>query len=1018
MVPENPSLSHELPLHAVWVRRLARRLVRDESAADDLSQEVALAALRAREPEPRGPWVARVASNLAARAFRTRASRERVERAAARGESVPGAGDVAARIELQQLLVSELGRLEEPYRTALVQRFFDGRSAASIAREAGVPAATVRWRIQRGLAELRARLDRRSGGDGTTWRLALLPLARGPSPGVVAAAKPVVAALQGVLAVKLSTLLLSAGALALAIGIGIFFRSEEAPPAGERLAQADAPPALLAAEPSDPAARRDAEGQLAPEREAVEETSAPAPEPAASAATPVTRISGRCVDEALVPIDGATIADAAFSERWATRSAADGVFTLDSAAEPPARQLRVEAPGFGTRFLETQLTAGTTNEIGDVVLRPGGSVVGRVLDAVGAAFADATVSITDPRLWDEYESARRHGIPEGMQALTATSARDGSFRVDGVTAGTVRAWASADGMLHAVSAVLEVPVHGVAEVELVLEPRTGADRIAGIVLDPVGEPVSGAGLAAMRHSRLGEQWVDGPTTGADGRFSIPAAHDSVYELFAADPQDRWLQIRVEGIRPGTMDLELAFREWSWIDVSVRSGGEPVTEFELVALTADERLASWADGKQHAEGKARLRSGTGPFRVRVDAPGFAVAELGPFEPAAPPASLEFDLERVPGVRGRVLAYGEPVAGARVTLHHWARSERIDHGGFPTLLSPHEDGSATTDDEGRFVLSPRKRDTFAVCAEADGLAPEFLGPLELDPAGGGEELELVLSRGGAIEGRVLMPPGRDASGVIVGVNRGDGYPRTVRSDRDGSFRFEGLAPGPWHLARAKVDFVAGLASTSFSAGGPAPDIPFNCHVIDGATVRRDLDLSDWEPCRIEGRLSVNGADAGGWLLSVWPDPQQAVTTPLPSTATAADGRFTLEVDDAGPAIFSFRPPAEEGGQGGIGLRVQLHPGLNPWSEDLAMGSVEGSLATPLEDEQTLFYQTAEDVTPWASLPIAVDDAGRFRLPYVPVGAGLVRLLDQGDENYAWEVLAEVEVVARATAAVELP
>jgi DNA-directed RNA polymerase specialized sigma24 family protein len=89
MVPENPSLSHELPLHAVWVRRLARRLVRDESTADDLSQEVALAALRAREPEPRGPWVARVASNLAARAFRTRASRERVERAAARGESVP-----------------------------------------------------------------------------------------------------------------------------------------------------------------------------------------------------------------------------------------------------------------------------------------------------------------------------------------------------------------------------------------------------------------------------------------------------------------------------------------------------------------------------------------------------------------------------------------------------------------------------------------------------------------------------------------------------------------------------------------------------------------------------------------------------------------------------------------------------------------------------------------------------------------------------------------------------------------
>ena len=87
-------------------------------------------------------------------------------------------------------------------------------------------------------------------------------------------------------------------------------------------------------------------------------------------------------------------------------------------------------------------------------------------------------------------------------------------------------------MLHAVSAVLEVPVHGAAQVELVLEPRTGSDRIAGIVLDPVGEPVSGAGLAAMRHSKLGEQWVDGPTTGADGRFSVAVLDGYPYFVMA------------------------------------------------------------------------------------------------------------------------------------------------------------------------------------------------------------------------------------------------------------------------------------------------------------------------------------------------------------------------------------------------------------------------------------------------------------------------------------------------------
>jgi len=177
-------LQEELPAHGQWLQKLARSLVRDEAGADDLAQEAQLAALR-RGPAIRGalgPFLARVTRNFARRGWRDAARRAARERAAARLEALPGADETAARLEIQRRLVDELAALEPAVRHALVRRYFDGWTAARIARETGAPAATVRWRLQRGLAELRQRLDRGSGGDGLQWRLALLPVCGPATP--------------------------------------------------------------------------------------------------------------------------------------------------------------------------------------------------------------------------------------------------------------------------------------------------------------------------------------------------------------------------------------------------------------------------------------------------------------------------------------------------------------------------------------------------------------------------------------------------------------------------------------------------------------------------------------------------------------------------------------------------------------------------------------------------------------------------------------------------------------------
>lgn len=168
----------ELEEHAVWLRRLARGLARDAASADDLAQE-AWYALARREGEGIGnlrAWLAGTARRISQHAGIAAKRRSRREEAVARQEAVAEPGPLDERLELQRLLADELATLREPFREVLVMRYFDGLSTTEIARRRGVPAGTVRSQVTRGLAELREKLDRRSGGRAQ-WCAVLLRIA-------------------------------------------------------------------------------------------------------------------------------------------------------------------------------------------------------------------------------------------------------------------------------------------------------------------------------------------------------------------------------------------------------------------------------------------------------------------------------------------------------------------------------------------------------------------------------------------------------------------------------------------------------------------------------------------------------------------------------------------------------------------------------------------------------------------------------------------------------------------------
>ena len=173
----DPARLEALLAETAWVRALARRLCSDSAAADDLVQDTWLAALR-HQPDERGSpraWLGKVLVNLHLARRRTEANRGARERSAARHEALPSSSDVVERVQSSRMLVEHVLELEEPYRSAVLARFFDGLSAEEIARREGLPSSTIRTRIQRGIEKLRARLEH---GKGSGWLAALVPLAR------------------------------------------------------------------------------------------------------------------------------------------------------------------------------------------------------------------------------------------------------------------------------------------------------------------------------------------------------------------------------------------------------------------------------------------------------------------------------------------------------------------------------------------------------------------------------------------------------------------------------------------------------------------------------------------------------------------------------------------------------------------------------------------------------------------------------------------------------------------------
>ena len=206
------------------LRALARALVGDVHDADDLVQDAWMTALN-RPPKPGwtlGRWLSGITRNHARQQTREQQRRTRREGTAATPETVPP-DDSMERIDLLRHLLDQVSNLDEPYRSTILLRYFDGLSPRKVAQRQGVPHATVRTRLRRGIELLRQQMDDATDGGRQAWLVPLVPFVSVPDAGPIATLADGAARLaqvtgKGVLAMSTKSQVLG---LALVLGAGL-----------------------------------------------------------------------------------------------------------------------------------------------------------------------------------------------------------------------------------------------------------------------------------------------------------------------------------------------------------------------------------------------------------------------------------------------------------------------------------------------------------------------------------------------------------------------------------------------------------------------------------------------------------------------------------------------------------------------------------------------------------------------------------------------------------------------------
>ncbi len=560
---------------------------------------------------------------------------------------------------------------------------------------------------------------------------------------------------------------------------------------------------------------------------------------------------GHVVDRAEKPVAGVRIvlrAAGPGAPRYGAATGPDGRFQV---RDLPKGLYELTARGRGyapltVPGLRVPPGSGAT-DLGTVILPAGVAVEGQVVDPQGRPVPAAEVRLTAA-------GGSRTGPGPGEESSSpALTGPDGSFRIEDRRPGeTVDLGVRRTGYAPAAAPGLRIPPE--RPVRIVLQPTA---MVEGSTVDPDGKPVAGALVFVFPSDPVhvgggaGSDRTLQAQSDGNGRFRVEGVTPGSFELRATAPGRQEARLTSLEAQPGQdlQGVEVVLAAGAVLTGRVlSSAGQPVAGAEMSLLPEGSAppLLSGGSDLSDEQGRYRLEGiSPGTHTVQAEHEGYRPT-LRRLDVRADRNTLDLTLEPGAILSGRVVdPQRAPVAGARVFL-------RPSPGGS----SPRGLPSGTSGPDGSFNLSGLADGTYRLLAEKAGFARSRDGQEVVVAGRSMTGIEIQLTAGGTIAGKLLGLDFTDLPQVQVRTDAG----QTGQILPDGDYRIDDVAPGSQRV-------VATLSGGSRQAEGQVALEP------GASEARLDLDfgkglkltgrvLRDGEPVAGEGVLLSGTGGAGRW------------------------------------------------------------------------------------------------------------------------------------------------------------
>jgi protocatechuate 3,4-dioxygenase beta subunit len=537
----------------------------------------------------------------------------------------------------------------------------------------------------------------------------------------------------------------------------------------------------------------------------------PNEEPVVLVLPPTATLAGRVVDADGAPLPDVSIAVAeltstvlfggalptAGGRTFKTTSAQDGTFTVAGVA-PGRAELHAVAPGWHETVLPLRVPQ--DEEPIAVVLQRAAAARGRVLDPEGRPVVGAEVRLAEDEL--------RAGVVMRYSSPLATSDGDGSYRIADLPLGPLSLVATHEAYGRSVRDLDAQPGDNQVDFQF-----SGGRRLSGSVLDALGNPVAGA--AVRLHSSSPGWALPQTSSDADGRFQFTGLAPGAYALNA--------QRQGVGRTPEPVPVAVVDNDLDGVTLQLAPTG--TIRGQILGLGVDdlaevELQAGYLVGVGEVtyDGSYRipdLSPGTWHVVARLPRTGRQAEGEATLEKDVPEADLDLDFSGGLTLSGEVLLNGQSLSAAAVQA----------------VGSTGSSASTETDPGGLFRLEGLARDVYLLTVTGrSGLEHseqvELAADRELRV-----ELESAALSGVVVDTETLQP----LREVTVEISGADGQPsRETSTQGDGTFRFSGVAAGPWRLTARKEGYAPDERRVDLAPEDEAQSVEISLAPTSGQTL----------------------------------------------------------------------------------------------------------------------------------------------------------------------------------------